>query len=295
MDTTLREFEACRPSLLGLAYRMLGDMGRAEDIVQDAWLRWQGRTVAVEVPRAFLLTTVTRLCLNELGSGRARREEARSDRLPEPVNLQDAGLERVEALDRVSMAFLVLLQRLTPAERAVLLLHDIFDFDHAEIAPLLEKTTVACRQLLRRARASVAAARRTLTVVPDVHRQLLAAFAEAASTGNIEALSTLLTEDVMLVADAGPEGGRFGRVKNLGRPLVGAAKVAAFLAAAGPQGTPGLRWIERELNGLPGLLVLRDDYVQAAILLAVEGARISGIFMQADPKRLAHVAPHPPL
>lgn len=290
MDTDLRDFEACRPSLLGLAYRMLGDMGRAEDVVQDAWLRWQGRTVTVEVPRAFLLTTVTRLCLNDLSSGRVRLEETRSDRLPEPVSLRDAGLDRVEALDRVSMAFLVLLQRLTPAERAVLLLHDVFDLGHRDIAPLLDKSEAACRQLLTRARAAVDGARRTLSVAPDAHRRLLTAFAEATSTGNVEALSALLADDVMLIADAGPEGGRFGRVKNLGRPLVGVTKVAAFLAAAGAQGADGLHWVERELNGGPGLLVVRGDQVQAAILLAVEDSRIQGVFMQADPARLARVS-----
>ena len=286
MQTDLGDFEAYRPSLLGLAYRMLGDMGRAEDIVQDAWVRWQGRTVTVDVPRAFLLTIVTRLCLNELSSGRARLEESRGDRLPEPVSLRDAGLDRVDTLDRVSMAFLVLLQRLTPAERAVLLLHDVFDLGHADIAPLLDKSATACRQLLTRARASVATTRRTLSVAPDVHARLLAAFADAASTGDVEGLSALLADDVLLIVDAGPEGGQFGRVKNLGQPLVGAKKVAAFLAAAGSQGGLGLHWVERELNGLPALLVVRGDRVHAAILLAVEDARIRGVFMQADPRRL---------
>ncbi len=290
METDLREFDTCRPALLGLAYRMLGDMDRAEDIVQDAWLRWQERRVAVEVPRAFLLTIVTRLCLNELGSGRARLEEARSDRLPEPVSLRDAGLDRVEALDRVSMAFLVLLQRLTPAERAVLLLHDVFDFGHADIAPVLEKSATACRQLLTRARAAVATARRTLSVAPDVHARLLAAFADAASTGDVDGLAALLADDVLLTVDAGPDGGRFGRVKNLGRPLVGAAKVAAFVAATGAQGLHGLHWVERELNGLPALLVMRGDQVQTAILLAVDASRICGVFMQANPSRLARIS-----
>jgi RNA polymerase sigma-70 factor (ECF subfamily) len=290
METDLRDFEDCRPSLLGLAYRMLGDMGRAEDIVQDAWLRWQGRAVRVEVPRAFLLTTVTRLCLNELSSGRARLEDTRSDRLPEPVSLRDVGLDRVEALDRVSMAFLVLLQRLTPAERAVLLLHDVFDLGHPDIAPLLQKSEAACRQLLTRARAAVRGARRVLSVAPDTHARLLASFAEAASTGNVGALSALLADDVLLVADAGPEGGRFGRVKNLGEPLTGVTKVAAFLAAAGRQGAEGLRWIERELNGFPGLLVVRGDRVEAAILLSVEDACIRGVFIQADPRRLVRLS-----
>jgi len=138
-------FESHRPALLALAYRMLGEMARAEDVVQDAWVRWQGQ-VNVDSPKAFLLTTVARLCMDELGSARARREESRSDRLPEPVDLDRTGIGRVEMLDEISMAFMVLLQRLTPAERAVLLLHDVFDMSHAEIAALLGKSDAACRR-----------------------------------------------------------------------------------------------------------------------------------------------------
>src|ERR1700682_867291 len=149
-------FEAHRPALLALAYRMLGDLARAEDTVQEAWVRWQNRQGDVDASKAFLLTTVTRLCLDELGSARARREESRSDRLPEPVDLDESGLGRVEMIDQISMAFLVLLQRLTPAERAVLLLHDVFDMRHAEIGALRGKSDAACRQLLKRARENVA-------------------------------------------------------------------------------------------------------------------------------------------
>ena len=133
-DTDLEVFESHRALLVAHAYRMLGDLGRAEDIVQDGWLRWNGRHVHVESPRAYLVTMVTRLCFNELDSARTRHEESRSDRLPEPVDLDEKGLGRVEALDRISMAFLVMLQRLTPAERAVLLLREVFDFDYKEIA-----------------------------------------------------------------------------------------------------------------------------------------------------------------
>ena len=133
-------FESHRSDLLALAYRMLGEMGRAEDAVQEAWVRGQKRTVEVDSPRAHVVKVVTRLCLNELDSARARREESRPDRLPEPITLDDRGVGRVEVLDQISMAFLVVLQRLTPAERGVLLLHDVFDFSHAEIAELLGKT-----------------------------------------------------------------------------------------------------------------------------------------------------------
>ena len=117
-----------RPELTALAYRMLGDMARAQDMVQEAWLRWDARETQVESPRAFLVTVVTRLCLNELDSARTRREESRSDRLPEPVDLEASGLSRLESLERNLDGALVVLERLSPAERAVLLLHDVFGF-----------------------------------------------------------------------------------------------------------------------------------------------------------------------
>src|SRR5215470_1662854 len=162
MSEDLTVFEANRPALRSLAYRMLGDLAQAEDIVQEAWLRWQGRTVAVNAPRGFLVTTVTRLCLNELDSARHRREEVRGDRLPEPVDLQAEGLPKVEQLEQISMAFVVVLQRLTPMERAVFLLHDAFEFNHDEIAALMGKTPPACRKLLERARRGLREGRRML-------------------------------------------------------------------------------------------------------------------------------------
>src|SRR5262249_51474143 len=149
-------FERCRPDLVALAYRMLGDMGRAEDMTQEAWLRWSRHGEEAESPKAYLVTIVTRLCLNELGSARQRREESREDRLPEPVALADTTLERLDAVEQVSMALLFVLQRLRPAERAVLLLHDVFDFDHAAIGAVVGKTAAACRKLLERARQHLA-------------------------------------------------------------------------------------------------------------------------------------------
>jgi RNA polymerase sigma-70 factor (ECF subfamily) len=286
MSSDIDLFDEHRPALLALAYRMLGEMARAEDIVQDAWLRWQNRGVDVDNPRAYLVKTAARLCLNDLDSARARKEEARGDRLPEPVSLADSGIARVEALDQISMAFLVLLQRLTPAERAVLLLHEIFEFDHAEIASLLEKSEPACRQLLKRAREHVATERRTLTVAPETHRRLLRAFIQAASSGDVSAVARLLADDVVLVADAGPEGGAYGRVRNLPGPIAGRTKVAAFVAAVAPQGAEGLSTRECELNGQPAVLILRDGHPYTAILLAVADDAIRGVFIHADPARL---------
>src|SRR5215510_12188392 len=167
-------FQAHRALLVAHAYRMLGDLGRAEDMVQEAWLRWSGRSVDVDSPRAYLVTLVTRLCFHELDSAKTRREESRSDRLPEPVDLDEGGIGRVEMLDQVSMAFLVVLQRLTPAERAVLLLRDVFDFEYDEIATLIGKSEPACRKLLERARQNVTKEKRLFSTSPETHRRLLA-------------------------------------------------------------------------------------------------------------------------
>lgn len=289
-EDDLAAFEACRASLLALAYRMLGEMARAEDVVQEAWIRWRHRGAQVGAPAAYLWRTVTNLCLNELASARARREESCGDRLPEPVEVERTGLSQVEALDHISMAFLVLLQRLTAAERAMLVLHDVFDFSHAEIAVMLDKSEAACRQLLRRARGHVAADRCAMTASPDEHLRLLRAFVRAAAAGELDELVALLAEDAVLIADAGPAGARFGRVRNLPGPIHGRVKVAAFVAAATPQGATDLETRECMLNGQPAILVMRQGRPYTAILLAVADGQIQCVFIQADPARLARLA-----
>jgi len=286
-DLTL--FETHRPLLRSLAYRMLGDLAQAEDIVQEAWLRWQGRTVAVDAPKGFLVQTVTRLCLNELDSARARREESRGDRLPEPVDLDLVGGDAVEALDQISMAFLVLLQRLTPAERAVLLLHEVFEMSHSEIGALLEKSEAACRQLLGRARAHLSSERRGLRTSREEHRRLLLAFVEASRSGEMDGMLSLLAEDATLVIDTGPEGKRVGPIRNVGRPVQGATRIAAFLAAVARQapvfGVPQ----ECVLNGEPAVVYVREGRPAAAILISAADGEIRRVFVQVDPRRLQHL------
>ncbi|HEY4116436.1 MAG TPA: sigma-70 family RNA polymerase sigma factor, partial [Byssovorax sp.] len=192
-DTDLAAFERHRAELRALAYRMLGDTASAEDIVQEAWLRWTRRdaAVVVESARAYLLTVAARLCLNQLDSASARREEPRSW-LPEPIEVEADGEAALAVMEQVSMAFLVALQRLTAAERAVLLLHEVFDLSHAEIAPRIGKTEAACRQLLRRARDEIAEQRSVTVASHAEHRRLLAAFAAASRGGDVDALADLL-------------------------------------------------------------------------------------------------------
>jgi RNA polymerase sigma-70 factor, ECF subfamily len=290
----LEVWQAERPRLLSLAYRMLGDWSRAEDMVQDAWLRWTGRTEEADEPAAYLVAIVTRLCLNELSSARSRNEESRSDRLPEPVNFEASGLFRVEAFDDVSMALLVMLQRLTPAERAVLLLHDVFDLEHARIAELVGKTPAASRKLLERARASVAEDKRLLEASRDEHARLLQAFFRAARAGDVATLESLLADDAILTTDGGREGRAAGGVANLRAPLQGAKRVAAFVASTSPRGTGGLGLVPelRELNGRPAIVLRREGEPFGAVMLAVADGKIHRIYFQADPARLRRVGEH---
>jgi RNA polymerase sigma-70 factor (ECF subfamily) len=288
-DADLEVFESHRALLVAHAYRMLGDLGRAEDMVQDAWLRWSGRQVQVEFPRAYLVTLVTRLCFNDLDSAKNRREESRGDRLPEPVDLDEGGLSRVEALDQISMAFLVVLQRLTPAERAVLLLREVFDFDYKEIAALVGKSEPACRKLLERARQHVSEEKRLFSASPDAHRRLLAAFTEAASAGQIDALVAMLAEDAVMVTDGGSEGRRMAGIRNLQAPLKGSARIAAFIVATAR--SVDLEAEVHELNGQPALVFYHDNAPFAALLLAVADGRIHRVFFHADLERLRHLGP----
>jgi len=287
-DTEL--FEGLRSQLHLLAYRMLGDNASAQDIVQNAWLRWERRDVEVEAPRAYLIKTVMRLCLNEMESARFRKEHAFGLRLPEPVQT-DSESEEAELYEGISMAFLVMLQRLTPAERAVLLLHELFGYAHAEIAAMLDKSPAASRQLLRRAKTSVADARRARDVSPERHREFLRAFAAAANAGDQATLLELLSEDAILVVDAGPGGATFGRTRNLPAPVQGATKIAAFVAAVTPQGNAGLRTRLSELNGHPALITIGKNGPHSVIALSIRAGRIDGVFIQADPARLRGLTP----
>jgi RNA polymerase sigma-70 factor (ECF subfamily) len=292
VDNNTEPFEAHRPALLALAYRMLGDMGRAEDAVQEGWLRWRNRKVHVDAPKAFLLTTVTRLCLDELNSARSRHEESRSDRLPEPIDLDESGIGRVEMTDQISMAFLVLLQRLTPAERAVFLLHDVFDMKHAEIGALLGKNEATCRQVLNRGREHVTTERRVFQTSPEEHRRLLMAFVRAAMSGDQQQLLDLLAENAVFIADAGPDGQRLGRTRSMGRPVVGTRILSVLKAFASQQhASPEALFRERTLNGEPAVVAFRDGRAVRAILVSVVDGRIQQVFLQLDPARLRHVGP----
>ncbi|MFD8411192.1 RNA polymerase sigma factor SigJ [Streptomyces sp. NPDC059650] len=258
------QFEEHRSRMFGIAYRMLGSAGEAEDTVQDAWLRWSAADRGdVEHPGAWLAKAVTHLCLNRLTSARARREEYVGPWLPEPV-LTDSGalgpLESAEQRDSVSMALLLLLEQLTPVERAVYVLREAFAYGHREIAGLLDLSEANCRQLHRRASARVAQGRaaegRSATpgrgrfeADPARWRGLVETFLAAARDGDLARLEGMLTADVRYVSDGG------GVVSAARRPVVGRDRVARFLVGALQKYAAGLPLDLAVVNGEPALVV----------------------------------------
>lgn len=225
---TLDQFQQYRPLLFSIAYRMLGTATEAEDVLQDAYLRWQLAAAAenIENPKYYLTTIVTRLCLNVLNSARVQREEYLGPWLPEPVltdgraNLINPA-EQTMTHDTISIAFLLLLESLSPAERAVFLLHEVFDYKFKEVSDILGKSEANCRQLFRRAKAHIAANRPRFETSPDAVDRLLTTFIETVETGEIDAFLQLLAEDVTLVPDGGGQRGAAIRVVH-GREAVSA-------------------------------------------------------------------------
>jgi RNA polymerase sigma-70 factor (TIGR02957 family) len=284
-DDGLLAFDEVRPRLFGIAYRMLGSAAEAEDIVQDVWLRWQAtdRSV-VENPPAFLATTTTRICINFAQSARSRRETYVGPWLPEPVDTRsDPGLgaERGEAL---GFAVLLLLEKLTPTERAAYVLREAFDYSHREIADVLQIEEGNARQLVSRARKHIATQRRA-PVSSEEQRRLLEAFIEAAQKGDLAILEDLFSEDVVSYSDGG------GIVRTAARaPVYGRERVAKFIAAFASHFWAGitLRWMET--NGQSSVCLLRDDIPVALATIDASAQGIDQIMWIMRPSKLTAVS-----
>ncbi|MGW0130826.1 RNA polymerase sigma-70 factor [Streptomyces sp. NPDC003299] len=254
MTTALaEEFETLRPRLFGLAYRMLGSAEEAEDIVQDAYLRLSGADRAgIAHLGAWLAKVVTNLCLNRLTSARARRESYVGTWLPEPVATSDGALgplESAEQGDAVSVAMLVLLERLTPTERAVYVLREAFGYGHREIAEVLDLGEANCRQLHRRALKRLEAAESRFEPAPERQRELVASFLAAAREGDLASLEKLLADDVVWWSDGG------GKVSAALRPILGREKVLRFLVGATQKYAAELSLTQEEINGAGAVLL----------------------------------------
>ncbi len=280
-------FEAHRELLFAVAYRMLGTVADAEDAVQDAWLRWSAAPRSdIAEPRAYLARTVTHVALNRLRSARARREAYVGSWLPEPLLTTGPDTaDRAELAESVSLAMLVVLESLTPEERAVFVLHEVFGFPHAEIAAAIGRSDASVRQLMHRAREHVQARRPRFDVDAGQQRAVTERFLAAAAGGDIDQLMMVLAPDVTLISDGG------GKAKAPLRPIVGAAKVARFLAAISAQPYMGIEpsgmTVElAEINGGLGTLITVGGKPITAVTTVVAGGRITEIELVANPDKL---------
>ncbi|GAA4928032.1 RNA polymerase sigma-70 factor [Streptomyces coeruleoprunus] len=285
----VQEFETHRPRLFGLAYRMLGSAEEAEDMVQDAYLRWSGadRTV-IERPAAWLAKVVTNLCLNRLTSARARREQYPGPWLPEPVVTEGGALgplESAEQRDAVSTAMLVLLERLTPTERAVYVLREAFAYSHREIAEVLDIGEANSRQLYRRAAARVAVPEVRFTAEDrERHRELVESFLTAAREGDLARLEKVLAADVTWWGDGG------GVVSAARRPILGREKVLRFLAGGMTGFGAGFTFSAAEVNGAPALLAREGGALVAIVTFDVRDGVIAVARAVVNPQKLAFAA-----
>lgn len=303
MDDSTRFFNRLRPRLQGIAYRMLGSVADAEELVQDVWLRWhETDPEGLANAEAWLVTVTTRLAIDRLRSAKAERAHYVGFWLPEPqldlealhtsaphLNTPASPELLLERADDISVAFLALLERLAPEARAAFLLREVFDADYAEVAQALGKSEAACRQIVSRAKAQLKDGARgpRQHVSPDQHHRLLAGFAEAARQGDFATLQALLTEDAELISDGG------GIVPSFGQPLAGATRIAQLYYAVWRRSQRG-EAVQRlelvRLNGEWGLLRFIDGRLESAQSLQTDGERITRIHTQRNPDKLRHIA-----
>jgi RNA polymerase sigma-70 factor (ECF subfamily) len=276
-------FDEWRSLLFGIAYRMLGSAIDAEDVLQEAYIRWLRRPDgAVDSVRAYLVTIVTRLCLDELGSARAQRVSYTGPWLPEPVVVDETAA--VEQSDSLSLAFLVLLEELTPLERAAYLLHDIFGYSFEEVARSLGRTPVACRQLGARARRRIEERRQRFDADVRHGRELTDRFLHACATGDLSDLLSMLSEDVVVWTDGG------GKVRAALRPVVGPHRSSRFLINVAKR-THGLPRAVI-LNGQPATVFVENDAVVTALVLDIMEGQIVGVRAVTNPDKLERLSQH---
>ncbi|KUH40659.1 MULTISPECIES: RNA polymerase sigma-70 factor [Streptomyces] len=285
----VEEFEELRPLLFSIAYRILGGVGEAEDAVQETWLRYDGAATRPTSTKSFLSATVTRIAIDVLRSARVRREQYVGPWFPEPLlsdPYQDPA-RSAELADSVSMAALLLLERLSPLERAVFVLREVFGFGYDEVASAVGRSEAACRQLVVRARRHMEDARPRFTADRRERRELASRFLVALKDGDVDGLQDLLAADVRLVGDGG------GKAPQLPRTLVGAGRTARLLASAFPaMARAGVTFESREVNGQPGVISRdRDGRVLNTLVLDVVDGRIMTVRCVLNPDKLRHVGP----
>jgi RNA polymerase sigma-70 factor (ECF subfamily) len=277
-----------RSLLFAIAYRMLGSVADAEDAVQETYLRWS-RTAKhgeeIRSPKAWLTTTLSRVCLDQLGSARVKREQYIGPWLPEPLaGVTPDVAETVADFDSLSLAFLVLLESLSPKERAVFLLHDVFGYDFASIGEIVGESDAYCRQLAKRARAHMAERRPRYTADRAQQERLTADFLRAVSEGDMPSLIETLTDDVTVFSDGG------GKVNAARKPVVGRGKVAKFLTNIVRLAPAGTSFRIEPINGQPGIVTLIDGAVQNVVTFEFADSAIRAVYVVVNPDKLATVA-----
>lgn len=274
----MNEFEKHRPRLFAIAHRMLGTRADAEDVLQECWLRWSAaRAEAIANPGAWLSTVTSRLCLDQLRSVERKRMEYIGPWLPEPA------VQPADLADSLSYAFLVLLQTLSPSERCVLLLRDVFAYDFAEIADTLDTSEANCRKMLERARKQIADGRARHRTNAEQHRELLRRFSKACETGDAEQLAAVLASDARLRSDGG------GKVKSALNPIYGADKIARFFVGILPKIPAGLTIHISESFGEPAIEARDSAGALQSILFiqpSLDGGSIQEVFIVANPEKL---------
>ncbi|MEI7038345.1 RNA polymerase sigma factor SigJ [Fulvimonas yonginensis] len=286
MDTQTALFQQHRPRLFGLAYRMLGAPADAEDVLHDAWLRWHAQdTAALDDPEAWLVTVTTRLALDRLRRAKTEREHYTGPWLPEPLvpdaEHPEAELERDET---INLSFLLLLERLSPEERAAFLLHEVFDYSHAEAATILGIAEDACRQRVHRAKARLREGRPRFSVDAQAQRRMLERFVDAMAQPSLDKLRALFAEDAIQISDGG------GVVRATLRPLYGADRLARlYLQIARNLGRYRPRYELTTLNGAPALLMWTGDTLSSVIWAECEGDRITAMHGLRHPGKLARL------
>jgi RNA polymerase sigma-70 factor, ECF subfamily len=283
MNADSATFEAHRQRLWGIAYRMLGSRAEADDMVQEAWLRWnRGAQADIRAPEAWLVTATTRLCIDRLRQLRSERLTYVGPWLPEPLAIETAppADESSELASDLSVAFLAVLERLAPEERAAFLLHEMFDSGYGEIAQILGKSEAACRQLVSRARRRVREDRPRVHVSPAARAQLLQRLAQAVQSQDAGALLALLARDVTWTSDGG------GKTKAAKKIVSGAEHVARFALGVFRHHLSELTFVPAHVNGEAALAVVRDGRLLAVMTILTDGQKILGVYSILNPDKI---------
>lgn len=280
-------FEEARPHLIGVAYRMLGALTEAEDAVQETFLRWhRADRDEISNPKGWLTTVLCRLCIDELRAARVRREAYTGQWLPEPVATDDDGpFALLEKADNISMAFMLILERLAPEERAAFLLREAFDYDYTEVGAILDKSEVACRQLVSRARNRLRKERPRFSTNKTDYERLATTFRMAAETLDMSGLLELFADDISLWSDGG------GHAKAALNVINGKDKVARFFIGIANKMPADLRGEQKMLNGFPGYVLYQGDKAFMSASFDIADGKVISIQIVTNPEKLGAVTP----